>query len=68
MGDVLAGLIVTAICFPIGWPIVKLVTLGKYPSRGSWFASTAQAQWTTMTGFTFLIIAMMFALKQFDVF
>ena len=68
MGEVLAGLIVTAICFPVGWPIVNLVTLGKYPSKGSWFAGTAQNQWTTMTGVSFLIIVMMVAFKQFDVF
>ncbi|WP_248767302.1 hypothetical protein [Pseudomonas sp. MWU12-2345] len=67
MGDELADYVVTAVCFPIGWPIVKLLTLGKYPVKGSWFAFTAQSQWTTMTGVAFLLIAMMIALKQFDI-
>jgi len=63
--DILLGLILRAICFPLGWPIVKLLTRGKYPTKGSWFADTPQAQWTTGVGLAVLVIAMMAALKQF---
>ncbi|MEG5262747.1 hypothetical protein TRP66_00415 [Pseudomonas sp. JDS28PS106] len=63
--DVLIEIICRAICFPVGWPLVKLITLGKYPSRGSWFASTPKAQWTTGSGLAVLTIVMMAVLKQF---
>lgn len=36
--DILVEVIFRAIYFPIGWPIVRLITLGKHPSKGSWFA------------------------------
>lgn len=65
MLDVLAEVIFHAICFPVGWPIVKLITRGKYPAKGSWFAETPEAQWTSAVGLAALTIAMMAALKQF---
>ena len=65
MLDVLIELIFRAVCFPVGWPIVKILTLGKYPAKGSWFASSPESQWTTGAGLTVLVIAMMAALKQF---
>lgn len=55
----------SALLFPVGWPIVKLLTLGKYPSRGSWFANTPQSEWTSAVGLAVVVIAMMAALKQF---
>jgi len=63
--DVLAEMIFHAICFPVGWPIVKLVTRGKYPAKQSWFAGTPQSEWTAAVGAAALVIAMMAALKQF---
>ncbi|MGA8138796.1 MULTISPECIES: hypothetical protein [Pseudomonas] len=65
LDDMLTEVIVRAICFPVGWPVVKLLTRGKYPAKGSWFADTPQAQWTTAVGLAALVIAMMAALKQF---
>ncbi|KTB78133.1 hypothetical protein ABNM12_02450 [Pseudomonas syringae] len=65
MFDVLIEAIFRAICFPVGWPIVKLLTRGKYPSKGSWFAYTPESEWTSAVGFTVLMIATMAAMKQF---
>ena len=45
MCDLPTGLfevVARAIFYPVGWPIVKLLTLGKYPVKGSWFAETQQ--------------------------
>ncbi|WP_455808888.1 hypothetical protein [Pseudomonas koreensis] len=65
MLDVLIEAIFRAICFPVGWPIVKLLTRGKYPSKGSWFAYTPESEWISAVGFAVLMIAMMAAMKQF---
>lgn len=62
---VLAGFIFQAICFPVGWPLMKALTLGKYPSKGSWLSESPPAQWTSAIGLAVLVIAMMAALKQF---
>lgn len=61
----LIELFIRAVCFPVGWSIVKVLTGGKYPSKGSWFASTAESQWTTGAGFVVIVLAIMVALKQF---
>nr|WP_092253985.1 hypothetical protein [Pseudomonas sp. NFACC13-1] len=63
--DVLAEFIFQAICFPIGWPLMKALTLGKYPVKGSWFSVSPSAQWTSAIGLAVLVIAMMAALRQF---
>ncbi|UVJ44993.1 hypothetical protein NVV94_05265 [Pseudomonas sp. LS1212] len=65
MIDMLSEVIFRAICYPIGWPIVRLITLGKYPSKGSWFAYTPESEWTCGVGLVVLVVAMMAALKQF---
>jgi len=43
---VLAEYVFQAIFFPIGWPLMKILTLGKYPAKGSWFSENPSAQWT----------------------
>lgn len=65
MLDILIEVIFRAICFPIGWPIVRLITLGKHPSKGSWFAYTPESEWTSAVGLAVLVIAIMAAMKQF---
>ncbi|WP_024647662.1 hypothetical protein [Pseudomonas syringae] len=55
-----------AIFYPVGWPIIKLLTLGKYPLKGSWFAETPAASWTTGIGAATLCIIMMALFHQFD--
>ncbi len=65
MMEILAEVFFRTICFPVGWPVVKIFTLGKYPVKGSWFAQTLQSEWTCAIGLAVLVIAMMAALKQF---
>ncbi|MCQ2998266.1 hypothetical protein NLO98_00660 [Pseudomonas syringae] len=65
MMEILAGLFFRTICYPIGWPVMKIFTLGKYPVKGSWFTQTPQDEWTSAIGLAVLVIAMMAALKQF---
>lgn len=52
-------------CFPIGWPFMRLVTLGKYPSKGSWLACTSEAELTAAIGLAILVVGLMAAMKQF---
>ncbi|MBC3957147.1 MULTISPECIES: hypothetical protein [Pseudomonas] len=63
--EALLEVVLTAICYPIGWPIVKLVTRGKYPLPGSWFSETAPAQWAVGTGLAVLVVLMMALFGQF---
>lgn len=65
--DIFSDTIFQAIFFPIGWPIVKLVTLGRYPSKGSWFAETGEAEWTAGLGLATVVIAGMAAMGQFGI-
>ena len=65
MVDILIEVIFRGVCFPIGWPIVRFVTRGKYPSKGSWFACTPESEWTCGVGLSVLAIGLMAAMKQF---
>lgn len=64
MFDLLIEVIFRGICFPIGWPIVRLLTLGKYPSKGTWFSYTSESEWTAAVGLVVLVIAVLVAMKQ----
>ncbi|GFM80331.1 hypothetical protein PSCICO_39760 [Pseudomonas cichorii] len=55
-----------AIFYPIGWPVVKLITLGKYPSKNAWFSTRPESDWTMGIGIAISLIAMMAALAQFE--
>lgn len=63
--DILLDAIFRAICFPIGWPIMRVITLGKYPAKGAWFSEKPESEWTAGVGLAVLMVAMMAALKQF---
>ncbi len=65
MIDILVEVIFRAVCFPIGWPLMRLVTLGRYPSKGSWFSYTPESEWTSALGLAVLVVAMMAMLRQF---
>ncbi|CAN7260274.1 hypothetical protein LOY47_20240 [Pseudomonas brassicacearum] len=54
-----------AIFYPIGWPIVKLISWGRYPSKGMWFKDTPESNWTMGLGIAAVVIAIMVALHQF---
>ena len=65
MIDLFIEMAFRGVCFPFGWPVAKLVTLGRYPSKGSWLAHTPEAEWTCAAGLVVLVVAMMVALRQF---
>lgn len=54
-----AELLFRGICYPIGWPLVKLFSLGKYPARGGWLAESVDSQWTCAAGLAVLMVAVM---------
>ncbi|MCI3947241.1 hypothetical protein K0038_04330 [Pseudomonas syringae] len=64
--DGLLEAVCRAIFYPVGWPVVKLLTLGKYPLKGSWFAESPSANWTTGIGAAVLVLIMMALFHQFD--
>ncbi|ARU88576.1 hypothetical protein B9K09_11645 [Pseudomonas sp. M30-35] len=61
---IFAELLLRCISFPIGWPLVKLFTLGRYPTKGSWFADRPETQWTAGIGLAVLVLVLMIMLKQ----
>lgn len=65
--EILGEVVFRAICYPIGWPVIKIFTLGKYPVKDSWLTQTPQAEWTSAIGVAVLVIAMMAVLRQFVV-
>jgi hypothetical protein len=65
MLDLLLEPVFRAICFPIGWPFIKLMTWGRYPTKGAWFAQRQESDWTAGIGLTVLAVIMMAVLKQF---
>jgi hypothetical protein len=44
---------------------MRVVTLGKYPAKGSWFSQTPESEWTSAVGLAVLVITMMAILGQF---
>nr|WP_232924762.1 hypothetical protein [Pseudomonas cichorii] len=52
-----------AICYFVGWPVMKAFTLGKYPVKGSFFSETLQANLTSLMGIA-VIALMVFAIFQ----
>nr|WP_232849404.1 hypothetical protein [Pseudomonas capsici] len=48
-----------AICYFVGWPVMKALTLGKYPVKGSWFSETLQANLTSLMGIAVLAVTVL---------
>lgn len=63
--DAILDFIADLILYPIGWPVLKLFTLGKYPVKGSWFAESAQANWTRAIGLAVVGVVIMVVAHQF---
>ncbi|WP_225422469.1 hypothetical protein [Pseudomonas huaxiensis] len=59
--------VLRALFYPLGWPLVKLITLGRYPQKGSWLRDTRQADITAIIGLAVALVGMMAALQQFRV-
>lgn len=70
IGYILAEIFFGTVCYWVGWPICKLVTLGKYPSSqqvvylgGS--NSNIQGFWCSSVGLVFLIVLGLFTAELF---
>lgn len=57
--DILIEVFFRAICYPIGWPIVKIFTLGKFPGKNQWMSYSPESEWTAGVGFAAVIITIM---------
>lgn len=65
MIEAIGEILLRALCYPVGWLFMSLVTLGKYPARWDWFGETVTAQWTLGIGCAVLVVTMMAVLQQF---
>lgn len=70
IGYILAEIFFGIICYWTGWPICKLVTLGRYPSpkkviylEGN--SGNNHGFWCSVTGLVVLVAAGLFAAGQF---
>ena len=59
------GTLFAAILFWIGWPIVKVLTLGRYPHGQKCLDETMQANCVRATAIAALTVSLMAALGQF---
>lgn len=59
--------VLQAVCYPIGWPLMKLLTLGRYPRRGSWFSDSTASTMTTMLGVVVVLVTVLALTGQFAV-
>ncbi len=65
MIELLAEVLLRAVCFPVGWLTLRLVTFGKYPPEGTWHSGSPTSEWVTAIGLAVLVVAMMASLRQF---
>ncbi len=71
IGYILAEIFFRTICYWVGWPICKLVTLGKYPSASKMIyldehRSRAGGAWCAVVGLLALIVLALYFLGQFS--
>ena len=51
--------------YAIGWPFVKVATLGKYP-KSEWLSGSTREAYVCCVGIVILAIALMTVLGQFN--
>ncbi|MOA06191.1 hypothetical protein D3C78_1258180 [compost metagenome] len=64
LGHILGELIFGTLFYWLGWPWVKLFTLGKYPRHG-WLSGRREETYVQGVGLTVLALGLMAALGQF---
>ncbi len=64
LGYVLVELFFGTLCYWLGWPWVKLFTLGKYPRHG-WLSGRREEIYVECVGLAVLALGLMAALGQF---
>lgn len=70
IGYILAEIFFGTICYWTGWPICKLITLGRYPSPKQTvyldsYNGNSHGFWCSATGLVVIVIASLFATRQF---
>lgn len=72
IGYLLAEIFFGTVCYWIGWPICKLVTLGSYPSSSQivylddYNGNRQNGFWCSAVGLVLLIIVGLYVGKQFS--
>ncbi|MHA6194687.1 hypothetical protein ACX3YG_09990 [Pseudomonas wadenswilerensis] len=51
--------------YAIGWPFMKLLTLGSYPRKNGWRDHKRDGLWTAMLGTVIVIVTVMAVCGQF---
>jgi len=65
LGEKLKPLI-AALLFAVGWPVVKVLTLGRYPRPGILRSYCMEAQWVRGAGMALLVLLGASALRLFS--
>lgn len=65
MSELLFEVLSRFVCYPVGWLVVKCVTLGRYPSRGGWAGYTPASEWTCAVGLAVLVVGALAAIGLF---
>ena len=70
IGYILAEIFFGTVCYWIGWPICKVVTLGRYPSSKQVvyledYSGNNRGFWCSAVGLVVLIFVSLFAAGQF---
>lgn len=63
---VIMELVLRTFLYAVGWPFVKVATLGKYPKR-EWLSGSRSEAYVCCVGFFVFAISLMAALGQFRV-
>lgn len=62
--EVIGELFFGTLCYWLGWPWVKLITLGKYPRHG-WLSGRREETYVQCVGVAVLALGLMAVLGQF---
>jgi len=62
---VVSELILGTVFYTIGWPFVKVATLGKYPKQ-EWLRGSKNEAYVCCVGLCVVCVALMLALNQFS--
>ncbi len=66
LADIVGDFLLGTLCYWLGWPWVKLLTLGRYPRHG-WRSGHREEIWVQCVGLLVAVLGMMAAFGQFDV-
>ena len=73
VGYILAEIVFGTICYWVGWPVCKIITLGKYPHSNDvvylddgWFSSRNNNFWCSAVGLLIIIFIGLYLTGQFS--